>query len=180
VRRSRHRGFTLIELVVAITLSGVVLLGARALWESLAVSVDRLRTQATTDARDENGERLLRSLVGRLEVGTDQSREFAGDEQHVQFTTWCDVPAGWQERCDAVIGIEPDSDGRSGRLVARLSTGEVITLERGFVSGALRYLDDPVGGGIWFRIWGHGITAPLAIGVITDGDTAIVRIGERG
>jgi prepilin-type N-terminal cleavage/methylation domain-containing protein len=175
----RRSGFTLIELMVAITISGVVLLGSRALWESLAGSVDRLRTQAAIAARDANGERLLRSLVGRLEVGTDRSREFAGDPQHATFTTWCDVPAGWQERCEAVLAIEPDSVGTL-RLVARLSTGEVIVLERGFQTGVLRYLNDPIGGGIWFRIWGHGITAPLAIGVITDGDTAIVRIGERG
>jgi hypothetical protein len=126
-----------------------------------------------------NGERLLRSLVGRLEVGTDQSHEFAGDEHRVQFTTWCDMPAGWQERCDAVIGIEPDT-GTGLQLVAHLSTGEVIALHRGFTTGTLRYLNDPVGRGVWFRIWGHGITAPLAIGVVTDGDTAIVRIGERG
>jgi prepilin-type N-terminal cleavage/methylation domain-containing protein len=177
--RKAGRGFTLIELMVAIVLSGIVLLGARALWESLAISVDRLRAQATADARAENGERLLRSLVGRLEVGTDQSHEFAGDEQHVRFTTWCDVPAGWQERCDAVVGFEPDSGDRI-QLVARLSTGELVPLERGFTRGLLRYLNTPAGGGVWFRIWGHGIIAPLAIGVITDRDTTIVRIGERG
>ncbi|HSY80328.1 MAG TPA: prepilin-type N-terminal cleavage/methylation domain-containing protein [Gemmatimonadaceae bacterium] len=175
----RRSAFTLIELVVAITLSGIVLLGARALWESLAASLDRLRAHATADTRSVNGERLLRSLMGRLEIGTDQSREFAGDEHQVQFTTWCDMPAGWQERCDAVIGIEPDT-GTGLALVAHLSTGEVIALQRGFTTGALRYLNDPIGGGVWFRIWGHGITAPLAIGVVTDGDTAIVRIGERG
>jgi prepilin-type N-terminal cleavage/methylation domain-containing protein len=179
VRHSRTRGFTLIELMVAIMLTGIVLLGARALWESLAVSVDRLQSQATADVRDMNGERLLRSLLGRLEVGTDQSSEFAGDEQHTTFTTWCDMPAGWQERCDVVLGIEPDSSAGL-RLVARLSTGDVIALQRGFSTGTLRYLNDPIGRGVWFRIWGHGITAPLAIGVITDGDTAIVPIGERG
>jgi prepilin-type N-terminal cleavage/methylation domain-containing protein len=172
-------GFTLIELVVAITLSGIVLLGARAVWESLARAVDRLRTQAAADTRRANGERLLRSLVGRLEVGTDGAEQFAGDEHATRFTTWCDMPAGWQERCNAVIGIEPDSS-TGLRLVARLSTGEVVALQRGFGTGKLRYLNDPIGGGVWFRIWGHGITAPLAIGVITDGDTAIVRIGERG
>jgi prepilin-type N-terminal cleavage/methylation domain-containing protein len=175
----RRSAFTLIELLVAIMLSGIVLLAARALWESLAGSVDRLGVEAAANARVANGERLLRSLVGRLEVGTDESREFAGDEWHATFTTWCDVPAGWQERCDATLAIEPDSGGTE-RLVARLSTGEVIPLERGFRAGVLRYLNDPVGGGVWFRIWGHGITAPLAIGVITDRDTAIVRIGERG
>jgi prepilin-type N-terminal cleavage/methylation domain-containing protein len=175
----RRSAFTLIELIVAITLSGIVLLGARALWESLAWSVDRLRVEVAADARAANGERLLRSLVGRLEVGTDQSHEFAGDPQHVTFTTWCDVPSGWLERCEAALAIQPDSGGAE-QLVVRLSTGEVIVVERGFSVGVLRYLNDPGGGGVWFRSWGHGITAPLAIGVITDRDTAIVRIGERG
>ena len=114
-----------------------------------------------------------------FEVGTDQSHEFAGNESHAQFTTWCDMPASWQERCAADLAIEPDS-GMTLRFVARLSTGDVIALQRGFSNGRLRYLNDPVGGGVWFRTWGHGITAPLAIGVITNGDTAIVRIGERG
>ena len=41
-------------------------------------------------------------------------------------------------------------------------------------------LNNPLGGGQWFRVWGYGTTAPLAVGVITDADTLIVRIGERG
>jgi prepilin-type N-terminal cleavage/methylation domain-containing protein len=176
----RRDGFTLIELLIAIAIAGIVLLGGRALWESLVESVDRMHEHAIVAERAANGERLLRSLFGRLEVGTLRSREFAGDERHTTFTTWCDVPAGWQERCQAEVTIEPDSVPARLRLVARLSTGEVIALQRGFSRGALRYLNDPIGGGMWFRSWGHGITAPLAIGIIMDGDTAIVRIGERG
>ena len=64
--------------------------------------------------------------------------------------------------------------------VSKPSTGERIVLRRGFSVGTLRYLNTPAGGGQWFRVWGHGITAPLAVGVITDDDTMIVRIGERG
>jgi prepilin-type N-terminal cleavage/methylation domain-containing protein len=175
----RRSGFTLVELMVALTVSGIVLLGARALWESLALSVDRMRNQVSSDTREANGERLLRSLVGRIELGTGQASEFAGDGRQVTFTTWCDVPAGWQEQCAARIMIERDS-GPTLQLVARLSTGEVIALQRGFRTGLLRYLNDPTDGGAWSPIWSHGIAAPLAIGVITDGDTAIVRIGERG
>lgn len=175
----RRNGFTLIELIVAMTISGVVLLGARALWESLTGSVDRLRAQSVIEQRNANSERLLRSLVGRLEVGTDQAHEFSGEPLRATFTTWCNVPAGWLERCDADLAVEADS-GTTLRLVARLSTGEVIVLRRGFETGALRYLNDPLAGGVWFRVWSHGITAPLAIGVITGGDTTILRIGARG
>ena len=88
------------------------------------------------------------------------------------------VPAGWLERCDALVAIDTAAGGLA--LVARLSTGERIVLRQGFQTGALRYLNTPAGGGQWFRVWGHGITAPLAIGVITDSDTTIVRVGDRG
>ena len=173
-----RRGFTLIELVVALFVSGVVMLGARLIMESLANAEDQLRADAARGDASANGERLLRTLFARLEVGTDQSREFGGDERATRFTTWCDVPTGWLERCEAEVAFDTAAGGPA--LVARLSTGERVVLRRGFDSGALRYLNAPAGGGQWFRVWGHGITAPLAIGVITDGDTMIVRIGERG
>jgi prepilin-type N-terminal cleavage/methylation domain-containing protein len=173
-----RRGFTVLELIVALVVSGVALVGARMLWETLTNSADRLRAAADDADRVANGDRMLRALFARLEVGTDSAREFAGDERVVRFTTWCDVPAGWEERCQADVAVDTADGGAA--LVARLSTGEIVVLRRGFHAGALRYLNDPAGGGEWFRLWGHGITAPYAVGVITDSDTVIVRIGERG
>jgi prepilin-type N-terminal cleavage/methylation domain-containing protein len=176
---SLRRGFTLIELVVALFVSGIVLLGARLILESLGATEGRMREVAERADRVANGDRLLRTLFARLEVGTDEAREFGGDERVARFTTWCDVPAGWLERCQAEVAIDTATGGGAA-LVARLSTGERVVLRQGFQAGALRYLNTPAGGGQWFRVWGHGITAPLAIGVITDADTLIVRIGERG
>jgi prepilin-type N-terminal cleavage/methylation domain-containing protein len=176
---SGRRAFTLIELIVALFVSGVVLLGARLILESLAATEARMRDAASTADRRANGDRLLRTLFARLEVGTNEAREFGGDERVASFTTWCDVPEGWLERCQAEVGIDT-ADGGGAALVARLSTGERVVIRTGFHAGTLRYLNTPAGGGQWFRVWGHGITAPLAIGVITDADTLIVRIGERG
>ena len=168
-----RRGFTVLELIVALTISGFALLGARALLETIADSGDRIRKAAQAAARDANRERTLRALVGRLYVG-DSAATFIGDLYQAQFTSWCDVAAGWQERCQVTLGID------SAGLVAALSTGERIVLRQGFRRGELRYLNSPVSGGEWFKIWSVQFTAPLAIGVITDGDTTIVRIGERG
>lgn len=174
----RRSGFTVLELIVALAVSGIVLVGARLVWETLIASADRLRVAAADADRTANGTRLLRALFARLEVGTSDAREFSGDEGTVRFTTWCDVPAGWLERCQAEVSV--DTAGGGVELVARLSTGEVVVLRRGVRYMALRYLDDPAGGGVWFRAWGQGITAPFAVGVLADGDTTIVRIGERG
>jgi prepilin-type N-terminal cleavage/methylation domain-containing protein len=176
--RARTSGFTLLELVVALFVSGIVLLGARLMMESLANSEGRVRDAARAADRVANGDRLLHTLFARLEVGTDQAHEFGGDDRHARFTTWCEVSAGWLERCEADVAI--DTAAGAPALVARLSTGERVVLRQGFHAGALRYLNTPAGGGQWFRVWGHGITAPLAVGVITDADTLIVRIGERG
>lgn len=168
-----RRGFTLLELVVALFVSGIVLVGSRLILESLSATEQREREAAATADRRANGERLLRTLLSRLEVGTDDAKEFGGDDWSARFTTWCDVPAGWLERCQAELTMDTV-------LAVRLSTGERVVLRRGFQAGALRYLNTPAGGGQWFRVWGHGITAPLAIAVIADTDTMIVRIGERG
>jgi prepilin-type N-terminal cleavage/methylation domain-containing protein len=168
-----RRGFTVFELIVALTVSAFALLGARALLETIAASAVHIQSAALAADRDANRERLLRALVGRLEVG-DSTATFVGDEHAAQFTSWCDVPAGWQERC--TVTLATDTAG----LVAILSTGERILFRRGFRVGALRYLNNPAGGGEWFRIWTRQLTAPLAIGVIVDGDTTILRIGERG
>jgi prepilin-type N-terminal cleavage/methylation domain-containing protein len=176
-RRSR-RAFTLIEVMVALLVGAVVVLGARLALAQLADDADRIVRGAALVDGDANAERLLRSLFRRLEVGTETAGPFGGDERAMQFTTWCDVPAGWQERCQATVAVDTVNDAPA--LVVRLSTGESITLRSGFRRASLRYLNDPSSGGSWFRGWGTGLTAPRAAGIIVDGDTLIVRIGDRG
>lgn len=171
-------GFTLIEILVAMTIAATVVATARLLLERLGDEATRLSAYAGASDAEANAERTLRELVGRLEVGTDYGRRFAGDEQATRFTSWCDVPAGWQERCTVTLAI--DARGRTPVLAASLSTGELLVFRQGFSSGRLRYLGDAARGGTWFRSWGESITAPLAIGVVIDGDTLILRIGERG
>lgn len=65
-------------------------------------------------------------------------------------------------------------------LVASGLPGGPIILRRGFHRGALRYLVDPAHGGAWLPSWMQPVTTPLALGVILDADTLILRIGERG
>jgi prepilin-type N-terminal cleavage/methylation domain-containing protein len=207
-KRGASSGFTLIEIMVAIAIGGLVLLGARSLLEALADEEGHVAREAAIHDARANGERLLRDLVGQMEVGTKEGGSFAGDPGEATFTSWCDVPAGWQERCRVTIAVENAiesdsesarasiraSDGESDRtgpaLVARLPGGRRVVLRTGFRAGELRYLNSAASGGQWFRQWGQGITAPLAIGVLLERessdvegfvvDTLIVRIGERG
>lgn len=207
-RDLRHRaGFTLVEVVVALAISGLVLLAARQMLEALAAGADRLSAAARAADREANADRLLRALVGRLEVGTQEAGEFAGAERAASFTSWCDAPGGWQERCAVTLAIDSAAVGRPVLAVSIARPGgppgaaEVLVLRDGFADGAFRYLSDAGAGGTWFRAWGRGVTTPLAIGVILvreprpgadsvradtrraepiRADTLILRIGERG
>lgn len=179
-------GFTLIEVLVALAVSGLVLLAARGLLDALADGADRVTAHASVADRNANGERLVRGLLARAEAGTSNARTFAGDARAVRFSSWCDVPSGWLERCHAAIVIDHDevaartADRSALLVVAVLSTGEIVPLRRGLGAAELLYLSDARDGGHWLRGWGASVTAPLAVGVVMDGDTLVLRIGERG
>lgn len=171
-------GFTLIEVLIAIAIAGSIILTSRLLLDALTDDARRLVAHVARSDAEANAERVLRELVLRMEVGTDSARRFQGHERATRFTSWCDVPRGWQERCSVTLAL--DGEGPEPVLAAALSTGELLVLRRGFAHGSLRYLGDAARGGTWFRSWGESITAPLAIGVVLDADTVILRIGERG
>ncbi len=197
MNRNSH-GFTLIEVVVAVTLSGIVLLGARQLIVQMADSASVVTANAVQLDAEANAERLLRSFVARLEVGTPEAHDFSGTERETRFTSWCDVAAGWQERRDVRIAIDSVMSDSVGVLALTVRTqsmtqsrddfsimpSDLRIIRKGFARGSLRYLNSPGSGGTWFVGWGRGITAPLALGVILDygsrADTLILRIGERG
>jgi hypothetical protein len=170
------------ELVVALAIAGILLLGARLLLEQLADDAHRTTDAAIDADRDANAGRTLRALVGQMEVGTSDSTWFGGDERTARFSSWCDVPAGWQERCQ--VAFEVDTLDAAFALVARLQDGAPMVLLRDMDHAELRYLESAVGGGRWLKRWGWGATAPLAIGITRlragSADTTILRIGSRG
>jgi len=171
-------GFTLIEVVFALVVSAIVILGARAMLDETGDDALRIAAQAQRVDRDANAERELRALVLHLELGAGESSQFAGDPGRASFSSWCDAPGGWQERCAVTLALVTRARGVA--LVAHTSVNGDIVVRDSVRSGALRYLTRVSGGGEWIRVWGAGITAPLAIGVILDTDTLIVPIGERG
>ena len=173
-------GFTLVEVMVAVVVMGVVLVGARTMLGQIADDADRIAAAAREADRDANAEALLRSIAGRLDVAPVPGDEirFQGQPQGARFHSWCEVPDGWLERCQVSLGLIELDDAPA--LALRLSTGETVPLRRGFRSGEILYLRGAGNGGDWITSWGGSITAPLAFGIVIDGDTAIIRIGERG
>ncbi|HYW08759.1 MAG TPA: prepilin-type N-terminal cleavage/methylation domain-containing protein [Longimicrobium sp.] len=174
---SRNDGFTLVEVVVALALAGLLLLGARVLLEQVGDAAERISGTAAEVDREANGERLLRAVVGSAEQPSG-ARAFRGDARGARFTSWCDLAAGWQERCDVSLGVI--RVGERNVLAMELPRGEVVALRHGFASGRVIYLRDAADGGSWLAEWASSVSLPLAVGVVLDGDTLILRVGERG
>lgn len=86
-------GFTLIELVVALLIVGVVVTVTHQLF---ALVIDGARTievsRSTLDG-EANANRWLSGAWLSLEVGADAGA-FEGHRDHVEFTTWTMVPGG--------------------------------------------------------------------------------------
>jgi prepilin-type N-terminal cleavage/methylation domain-containing protein len=175
-RNNRVGGFSLIELMVAFAIAGILLLSARAIIEEVADSADRLTSSADEADYYANAERVLRDLAGRIQSATIRSHAVAGDAATVWLATACDMPGGWLEECEVGLGIVTIDDEIA---LALTLPGDTIMIRRGFTTGRLLYLAD-ANAGKWIAVWNSEITTPLAIGVVVDTDTLILRIGERG
>lgn len=159
-----------------------MLIGARELLTQIGDGAQQLTAAARTADVGANAERLLRGLTLRLEVGTDSLQRFSGEEREAQFASWCDVPSGWQERCEVRIAF--DTIDADLALVLARHDGSRIPVRTGLARGKLLYLKSAADAGVWYRSWGTGVTAPLAIGAVCERnaqvDTLVLRIGARG
>jgi prepilin-type N-terminal cleavage/methylation domain-containing protein len=178
----RRSAFTLIEVLVALVVGAIVILGAHRVLEVLTDQAHELTRHAAYVDRSANGERMLRDLVGQLEIGSPGTVPFSGAADTVRFSSWCEAPAGWLEQCRVTLSFAATTDGEV--LRAQLGSGQSLDLISGFSAGAFRYLESAAAGGQWFQRWGTGITAPLGLGVLLARgdavDTMLVRIGPRG
>jgi prepilin-type N-terminal cleavage/methylation domain-containing protein len=177
-RRAGDAGFTLLEVIVALSLSALVLLGARMMLGRMADGADAIAISSANTDRAANEAALLRTLMGQVELPPDSTGGLQGDGRGARMSTWCEVPAGWQERCTATLGLlRVDHEQR---LVLELPGQELHVIRRGIAHGQLIYLVSAASGGEWTDHWTSRVEVPLGIGIVLDSDTLLLRIGERG
>jgi len=179
-------GFTLIEVLVALTIAAVVVLLAHQVFAAVA---ERGRTLvAARDSLDRaaNARRWLKATFLSLEVGTDSAGGFDGRADRIEFAAWQRTPDGWFERRRIALGHDGD------QLVASVTPGEPVALIDGVTGIAFDYLLEPGAGSRWVREWVSPVSAPVAIrirvargGGTGDGgrvvtDTLLLLIKERG
>ena len=169
-------GFTLIEVLVALTLSGLVVLLAHRVFTGVVDGSARLQGARTALDHDANAHRALTEMFGSLDIGTEGAGGFAGRPQRAEFTTWQRMPAGWLERRRVIIGVE------GGALIAR--SDQTLALQDSVTRVDFDYLLEPGANAAWVREWISPVSAPVAVRVrierIAAIDTLLFIVGPRG
>ena len=181
-----RRGFTLIEVLVALAIGALVVLLAHQLF---ATVVNRGRTLlAARESLDRtmNARRWLAATFLSLDVGADSAGGFDGRADRVEFAAWLETVDGWFERCHIALGRDGD------RLVATVSPGQGVALMDGVRAVAFDYLLEPGAEARWVREWISPVSAPIAVRLrvartgcgMRDArcgvDTLLLLIKERG
>ncbi len=182
MRRGSRPGFTLMEVLVALAVSAVVILGARALLDGLVLHAGRVAALARRADAEANADHLLRSTVALAGLTTDSAR-FDGTPEGASFRSWCDEAGGWQEQCD--VRLTAEHEGSEVRVVLALGGSARVEVAARGSAASFRYLASASDGGHWVERWERAITPPLAIGLVTRAtlaaaaDTAIIRVGAH-
>ncbi len=185
VRGLDQRGFTLIEILVALTIGAVVVLLAHELFGAVADRGRTLIAARTALDRSANARRWLDATFLSLDVGTDGASGFEGRPDHAGFTAWLVTADGWFERRQVTLGAQ------QGLLRAIVTPGTPIALADSVSDAQFDYLLEPGAESRWVREWVSPVSAPVAVrlrvsragkgegaGVATD--TLLFLIKERG
>ncbi len=179
MRVDARRGFTLVEVLLALALGGLVVLMAQRVFAGVSDGAHRLSQAQEALDRQANARRLLVGLVGSLDIGTSQSAGFDGRPNQVTFSTWVVSPEGWPVRRRVSLRLA------SGALVAEGLDAAAIVLADSVAALDVDYLLDYGAEATWVRNWQSPVSAPLVLrmriaraeSVV---DTLLLVAGPRG
>lgn len=173
--RTPSRGFTLIEVMVALVIGGMVVAGAAALFTALSGRADALKQASLAAETDANAERLVRALVANLELRRDSTTlSLAGNQDSARFHSWCETAMEWLDRCDIRLSFDR-SAAPALKLSVRGPDSVDVQLASGFRTGYLRYLNVIDHRLTWRSSWDQH-TLPRALTVVLDADTLLLPL----
>lgn len=174
-----RRGFTLVEVLVALVLSSVVLMIAHRTW---AVTIDTARALASHQAHLEHRatvRRWLEEILGSLDAGVPGDTPFKGTQVSLAATGSVVGPEGWAERLSLSVRLE-------GETLWCVTTRGRLRLG-GIAWWQLEYLVGEGQNARWFPEWESEVTLPRAVRVYLGHvagtpavDTILVVPGRRG
>jgi prepilin-type N-terminal cleavage/methylation domain-containing protein len=180
----RRNGFTLIEVLVALTLATVVVLLAHKVFTAVVDGAQRVREARAQLDRAANARRWLVEAFGSLAVDRPQDGGFDGEPQRVAFGTWLPTAAGGFRPARVSIDVQ------SGWLRASVAGGDSLLLADGVAAIGFDYLLEPGANERWVSQWISPVSAPVAVrmrvtrkeatsasGAV---DTLLLLVGPRG
>lgn len=170
-------GVTLFELLVALTLAGLAMLGGILLLDQVNGGGRRIDAASRRDALEINGDRALTRLLADARPTTDTADRFRGDEQNASFLGLCDTPSAWPETCHVLLSIT--SGGDSSALVAQPGAHPAFEVRHVLGHAGFRYLDlARQADTAWLARWMTSISLPGAVALITPFDTTVFPLGS--
>lgn len=167
-----RRGFTLLEVIIALAISTMVVSGCHVLLTATMQSRDAARDVGAEEIRNGNINRTLRRLVRQVER-LDRDSVTAGDKLNFSQWSWCDGPRGVPDRCLLTLRIRTASDSTT----LELSMGETASVVvPGIAPRRLLYLEEGDNGRQWKTTWSSR-SLPRAIGIVVDADTLLLPVG---
>jgi prepilin-type N-terminal cleavage/methylation domain-containing protein len=175
----RERGFTLIELMVALVVGSLVLLLAHRVLTGVLDGLEQGRVAQAVMDRDANARRVLARAAGSLYQTAASADGFAGDPHRVAFSTWLEDEHGWLVARRVTLRVA------GGGLVLDLGGPAPLMLRDSVRRLDLDYLLTRGASEHWVRAWHSDASAPEAIRVRIEAaggvaDTLLLLVGSRG
>ena len=177
--RSR-RGFTLIEVLVALTLGSMVVLAAHAAFGGALDASARLDEHRLTLAAELRGRAWLTRAAASLDPSSPGSVGFDGSPNAMRFSTWLRKDDGRFVLQSVAV------EARHGKLEAAAAGGGAMLAQLADVEGVtFDYLLESGAESRWVQAWHSPVSAPVAVrlrlrrgaGVV---DTLLLAVGTRG
>jgi hypothetical protein len=169
----RRVGFTIVELIAALTLATTLLVTAHLGLSTMARWRTVVSQQAGALATEGEGMNLLAEHLLMAEAAESRGARFLGDPDGATFRSHCRTAFGWLEPCEVMLQVYREI-GRS-RLQFREEQGhwkELVAVDGPL---ELRYLARVDSTRQWRPLWAASGARPLAVAIVLARDTVVLQ-----
>lgn len=164
----RRRGVTLVELLIAMVLTGILLMSATRIMSAVADGSTRARRDAEAAIDAGIGSERIARLIYNTMPPTDSTPALVGSADSITLVSRCPLPNGWLHRCRLLLEVR-----RNASVQAHFDN-QVVSARMHIGAVVFRYLGDSVAD--WRREW-RDLSLPRAVGLIGATDTIVIPVG---
>lgn len=175
--RPDRRGMTLVELIIALSLTGLTLAVAVGISQAALTVDERLANNVVRYEERIAGEQLLAQLLTQTVAATNEPLLFSGTPDIVRFSSRCPSASGSTTSCEVRLRLV--NEDHHSQLRAQWNGNQGATLVTLGSGARFRFLAADEDGERWHPSWGRNAAAPRALGVMAAADTFIYWVGPR-